>query len=190
MEAEVENPEDGSKEDNAKRTRSPQGLPNQNRRKKQSSFMNMELEDYLEAEVREMGLEMALLDGPAGNTTPTLNKTAPPLQHCVLLGVPVKNINTMEVKQNGGLINSQAMGASLAILENLLIPQLIQNNNPNSQVQHVLISPIMMKSILITFTGINKNMRKNVSGLLNLPAVASLTKEEYQLRELNLQIPH
>ena len=34
MKAEVENPEDGSKEDNAKRTRSPQGLLNQNHRKK------------------------------------------------------------------------------------------------------------------------------------------------------------
>ena len=93
----------------------------------------MELKDDLEAEVREMGLEMALLDKPVGNKTPTLNKTVPPLQHCVLLGVLVKNINIMEVKQNGGPINSQAMDASLAILENLLFPQLIHNNNPNSQ---------------------------------------------------------
>ena len=69
-----------------------------------------------------------------------------------------------------------------------MIPQLIQNNNPNSQVQHVLISPVTMKSIPITFTGINKTMRKKVSDLLNLPAVGNLTKVEYQLRELRLRI--
>ena len=77
MEAEVENPDNGSKDDNAKRNRSPEGLSNQNCRKKQYSFMNMELEDNLEAEVREIELEMALLDKPFGSRTPTLNKTVP-----------------------------------------------------------------------------------------------------------------
>ena len=80
------------------------------------------------------------------------------------------------------------MGASLAILGNLLIPQLEQNNNPNSQVQHVLVPPTTMNSIPVTFTNTNKTTRKNLSKLLNLPAVGSLTKDTYQLRELKLRI--
>ena len=85
----------------------------------------MELEDKLEAEVKEMELAMTLMDELVGDTTPTLNKTTPPLQHCVLLGVSVKNSDIMGVQQHGGPINNQAMGASLAILQNLLLPKLI-----------------------------------------------------------------
>ena len=122
--------------------------------------MNIELEDELEAEVKEMGLAMILLDKPVGESTPTLDKTTSPLQHCTLLGASVKNSDIIGVQQNGGPINNQAMGASLAILQNLLLPQLKQNNNPNSQIQHVLISPSTLKSIPVTFTGLNKTIRK------------------------------
>ena len=62
-------------EDNAKRNCSPQKSPNQERRKKQQSFMNIELEEYLEEEVRDMGLELAFLDKPDDKKPPTLNKT-------------------------------------------------------------------------------------------------------------------
>ena len=85
-------------EDNAKRNCSPQRSPNKERRKKQQSFMNMEVEEYLETEVREMGLEMAFLDKLDNKRPPTLNKTDPPLQHCVLLGVSVRGIDMEEVR--------------------------------------------------------------------------------------------
>ena len=101
--------------------------------------MSIGQEDELEPEVKEMGLTMTLRDEPVGDTTPTLNKTTPPLQHCVLLGASVNNSDIIGVQQNGGPINNQAIGASLAILQNVLLPQLKQNNNPNSQIQHVLI---------------------------------------------------
>ena len=188
METGGRNPEERSNEDSTKRTRSRQKSPNQDRRKKQHSFMSMELEDKLEAEVKEMGLAMTLLDEPVRNTTPTLNKTTPPLQHCVLLGVSVKNSDITGLKQHGGLINNQAIGASLAILQNLLLSQLIQNNNSNSQIQHVLISPSTLKSIPVTFTGLNKTIRKNVSDALILPTVGNLNKKEYQPIELRLRI--
>ena len=92
----------------------------------------MELEEYLEAEVREIGLEMAFLDKLDNNRPRTLNKTNPPPQNCVLLGFPVRGIDMEEVSQNGGPINYQTMGTSLATLQSLLVPQLEQTNNPNS----------------------------------------------------------
>ena len=64
-ETEWRNPKEGSNNDKAKQIRSLQKLPNQNRRKKQHSFMSMELEDELEAEVKEMGLG----NDPTGRTS-------------------------------------------------------------------------------------------------------------------------
>ena len=77
-----------------------------------------------------MGLDLAFMDKLDNNSPPTLDKTDPLLQHCVLLGVPVKSIDIDEVRQNGRPINYQTMGAGLVILPNLLVPQLEQTITP------------------------------------------------------------
>ena len=76
----------------------------------------------------------------------------------------------------------------MVILGNLIVPQLEKNNNPNSQVRHVLVPPTTMTNIPATFTNSNKTTRKNLSKQINLPVVGNLTKDEYQLRELRLRI--
>ena len=92
-----------------------------------------------------------------------------------------------KVKQNGGPINYKIMGASLVILRNLLVPQLEQNNNPNAQVQHVLILPATMVNIPTTFTNSNRTTRKNMSEQLNFPSAGNIMKDEYKLGELRLK---
>ena len=52
----------------------------------------------------------------------------------------------------------------------------------------MLVSPSTLRSIPITFTGLEKNIRRNVSDQLNLPTFGALTKVEYQQREMKLRI--
>ena len=131
---------------------------------------------------------MELLDDTTKDATLTLNKNTPTPQHRALVRVLIKDSDVTGVQQNGGPVNNQAMGASLAILQNQLLPQLKQNSNPNSQVQHVLVSPSTLRSIPTTFTGLEKNVRRNVSNHLNLPTFGTLTKAEYQQREMKLRV--
>ena len=93
-----------------------------------------------------------------------------------------------KVRKNGRPVNYQTLGASLAILGNRLVSQLEQNNNPNSQVQHVLVPPATMINIPNTFTSTNRTTRKNMSEQLNLPSVGDLTRDEYKLSNLRLKI--
>ena len=188
MGTERTSPSEGGNDENAKRTRSLHKSPNDRRKKKQYSLISMEYKDKLEAEVKQMGLAMELLDDTTGDAAPTLNKNTPTPQHHVLLGVSVKDSDITGVQQDGSPVNNQAMGASLAILQNQLLPQLKQNNNSNSQVQHVLISPSTLRSIPTTFTGLEKTIRKKVSDQLDLPTFGTLTKAEYQQGEMKLRI--
>ena len=72
-------PREGVSDENTKRARPPQESPNDRRKKKQHSFMSMEYEDELEAEVQQMGLLIELLDDTTEDATLTLNKkTQPP----------------------------------------------------------------------------------------------------------------
>ena len=156
-------PMEGGSDENTKRTRSPQKLPNDRHKKKQHSFISKDYEDELEAEVQQMGLLMEMIDDTTNEATPTLNKDTPTPQTRALAGVSVKDSDVTGVQQPGGPVNNQAMGASLAVLQNQFLPQLKDNNNPNSQIQHVLISTSTLRSVPTTFKGPEKYMRKSVS---------------------------
>ena len=52
----------------------------------------------------------------------------------------------------------------------------------------MLVSPSTLRSIPTTFTGLEKNIRRSVSNQLNLPTFVTLTKAEYQQREMKLRV--
>ena len=104
------------------------------------------------------------------------------------MAVPVKGVYMDKVRQNGGPVNYQTMGATLATVQNLLVSHLEQTNNPNSRVQHILIPSATMVDCPSTFGNSNKVTRKNMSKQFNLASAGNLTKDKYIQNELKLRV--
>ena len=77
---------------NAKRERSPQRSPNQDRQKRQKSFMNMTLEEDIAADVAETGIDFDFLEKKDDNAPVTMNLSETAPQGSKLTDVPVKRI--------------------------------------------------------------------------------------------------
>ena len=73
-----------------KRNQPPMKLPNQDLRKKQQSFLKMRFKNRLETKVAAMGMELNFLDPAENNLPPTMNRTNPPPQPCLITAFPLR----------------------------------------------------------------------------------------------------
>ena len=150
--------------------------------------MNMALEYEIEAEVTAMGMDFDILDDAGDNPPVTMNRVGSTPQGSLLVDIPVRGINLDDVTKSGGPINYTVMGAFLAILCHEVVPQLVKTGNPNSRIQHALLTPATLKNCPTSQSKANKILRARLCQDLNLPSTNDLDEDTFLKTELQLRV--
>ena len=147
----------------------------------------MDIYDDLDKEVEAASEAFVLPTESLDDPTPSLNVDDPPQQN-PLVRVPVKGINLEDVGRTGGPIDFTAMGASLGIVKREAGLYLKKTDNPNTRIQHILITPASINNYASGQSKEDKSMRAVLCDRLKLPPMHTIEQDTYVKSELKLRI--